>query len=564
MALLPRVTALAAALTFLITRYTTYSLTPFATFPLLFSILFLLYQLYSILVWPHYISTLRHLPQAPNAHWFWGQTKRVLAEPSGRPMRDWVQNVPNQGLITYSVWFQQRVLITTPAALGEVLVTKNYDFVKPWHFRNGLGRILGIGVLLAEGEEHKIQRKNLAPAFAFGHLKRNIVPIFWSKAQELVDCLANVSTAAVDKKHVSDTDNTNLENAAAEHVHGAVDVGNWTSRATLDIIGLSGMGQDFNALQDPDNKLHQTYKLIFNPGKAGRMLQVLAIFLPSWLTRNLPIKRNQELNAASAYIKQVCRDLIAKKRTVLAEKGVEDVDILSVALGSGGFQDHELVNQMMTFLIAGHETTATAMIWSLYLLCKHKSIQTTLRAEIRSRIPSLSSPITAAQIDSCDYLQAFCTEVLRLWPPVSLTLRVADRDTSIQGQFIPRGTTIILAPAAINTCTHLWGKDALEFRPERWLKSNKSQSGNGGEEGKRGGADSNYSFLTFLHGPRSCIGQKFSQYELACLLAAWVGRYDTSFEKGSPLAHGEPEIKGGITAKPKGGLWTTLEEVPGW
>lgn len=288
------------------------------------------------------------------------------------------------------------------------------------------------------------------------------------------------------------------------------------------------------------------------------MLQVLAIFLPSWLTRNLPIKRNQELNAASAYIKQVCRDLIAKKRTVLAEKGVEDVDILSVALGSGGFQDHELVNQMMTFLIAGHETTATAMvssfffshflerkrkqkgnkkeivinipikpppsqIWSLYLLCKHKSIQTTLRAEIRSRIPSLSSPITAAQIDSCDYLQAFCTEVLRLWPPVSLTLRVADRDTSIQGQFIPRGTTIILAPAAINTCTHLWGKDALEFRPERWLKSNKSPSGNGnGEEGKRGGADSNYSFLTFLHGPRSCIGQKFSQYELACLLAAWV------------------------------------------
>lgn len=162
-----------------------------------------------------------------------------------------------------------------------------------------------------------------------------------------------------------------------------------------------------------------------------------------------------------------------------------------------------------------------SQIWSLYLLCKHKSIQTTLRAEIRSRIPSLSSPITAAQIDSCDYLQAFCTEVLRLWPPVSLTLRVADRDTSIQGQFIPRGTTIILAPAAINTCTHLWGKDALEFRPERWLKS-KSQSGNGGEEGKRGGADSNYSFLTFLHGPRSCIGQKFSQYELACLLAAWV------------------------------------------
>lgn len=68
----------------------------------------------------------------------------------------------------------------------------------------------------------------------------------------------------------------------------------------------------------------------------------------------------------------------------------------------------------------------------------------------------------------------------------------------------------------------------------------------------------------FLHGPRSCIGQRFAQAEFAALVAAWVGRYDSSFEEGSPLARGELEIKGGITAKPKGGLWCTLKEVPGW
>lgn len=74
------------------------------------------------------------------------------------------------------------------------------------------------------------------------------------------------------------------------------------------------------------------------------------------------MKRNKELNAASLYIKQVCRDLIAKKRSAMAEKRTKDLDIISAALESGGFKDEELVNQMMTFLVAGHETTATAMV----------------------------------------------------------------------------------------------------------------------------------------------------------------------------------------------------------
>jgi cytochrome P450 len=67
----------------------------------------------------------------------------------------------------------------------------------------------------------------------------------------------------------------------------------------------------------------------------------------------------------------------------------------------------------------------------------------------------------------------------------------------------------------------------------------------------------------FLHGPRSCIGQKFAQAEFACLLAAWVGAFETSFEEGSPLHH-NVEVKGGITTKPAGGLWCDVKPVPGW
>jgi len=74
------------------------------------------------------------------------------------PMQKWINEIPNDGLIYYNYLFNaERLLITTPKALGEVLVQKNYEFIKPETIRHGLGRILGVGVLLAEGEEHKVR-----------------------------------------------------------------------------------------------------------------------------------------------------------------------------------------------------------------------------------------------------------------------------------------------------------------------------------------------------------------------------------------------------------------------
>lgn len=86
-----------------------------------------------------------------------GQFKRILKEPTGVPMQEWINTIPNDGLIRYKAIFNtERLLITSAKGLGEVLVTKNYEFVKPAQLRLGLGRILGVGVLLAEGEEHKV------------------------------------------------------------------------------------------------------------------------------------------------------------------------------------------------------------------------------------------------------------------------------------------------------------------------------------------------------------------------------------------------------------------------
>ena len=91
-----------------------------------------------------------------------GQWARIYAEFAGAPALDYMENIPNDGLIRYlNIFNTERVLPTTPKALAEVLVHKNYDFQKPSQLRHGLGRLLGVGILLAEGDEHKVRRQPL-------------------------------------------------------------------------------------------------------------------------------------------------------------------------------------------------------------------------------------------------------------------------------------------------------------------------------------------------------------------------------------------------------------------
>jgi cytochrome P450 len=374
------------------------------------------------------------------------------------------------------------------------------------------------------------------PAFSFRHIK-DLYPIFWSKSRELTLAISSVM------KNDQGTEGN------------VVEMRDWASRAALDIIGVAGMGQDFNAIADPDNTLNTTYRTIFSPSRRARYLQLVASLLPQWLVMALPLKRNEEMGTAIQTIKSVARGLIQSKRAKMEKgDGKTGFDILSVALESGGFSDEDLVNQLMTFLAAGHETTASAMTWAVYLLCKHPEVQSRVRAEIREQLPALSDlsvQMASQDIDGLQYLNAVLNETMRIFPPVPLTQRETANDTTIAGHFIPKATTVVICPWAINTSVHLWGDDAREFNPDRWMGVGKANTG---------GADSNYAITTFLHGPRSCIGKDFAKAEFACLMAAFVGRYE--FELEDPKW--ELEIQGGITAKPKGGLRIRLKEVEGW
>ena len=124
-------------------------------------------------------------------------------------------------------------------------------------------------MILTEGQR---QRQYLSPAFAFRHIK-DLYPIFWSKAGEIVDVLSATSRRDEHTDEMLD-----------EHI----DVNSWASRTTLDIIGVAGMGQDFNSIIDPSNELIRTYKTIFSPSRVGQIFALLRLFLPRWILSSLP------------------------------------------------------------------------------------------------------------------------------------------------------------------------------------------------------------------------------------------------------------------------------------
>ncbi|CAG7938625.1 unnamed protein product [Penicillium olsonii] len=498
--------------------------------------------LYQFWLYPSYLTPLKHIQTPERRTWLRGNTKSVFIETPYAELREWIKTMPNDDIIRYYVVANlERLMCTSPKALGELLVTKVYDFEKPGVIRKSFRRVVGDGVLLAEGEDHKIQRKNLMPAFAYRHIK-DLYQVFWTKSLEMITLIQE------------DLDNPSRKTAS--HTDNTIQIDTWASRTTLDIIGIAGMDYDFDSLRDQDSELNQTYRRIMAPPTVSmKILFVLGILIgkPEW-AQQIPTARNKEIEESGAVIRNVARQMIRQKKAKMEDPEAETgIDIISVALKSGTFDEENLVDQSMTFLGAGHETTATALQWAIYALCKHPDVQVRLREEIRANLPSTNdeTPISAAAIDNLPYLNAVCNEVLRYHPSVPATARTAVRDTTLAGKHIPKDTTLIVSPRIINRMEALWGEDADKFNPERFMGPGKANTG---------GAVSNYALLTFLHGPRSCIGQGFAKAELACMVAAMVGRFHIELK----FPDAKLELREGATVCPRDGVITLMTPLEGW
>ncbi|KAL3464957.1 cytochrome P450 [Aspergillus heterothallicus] len=499
--------------------------------------------LHTSFLYPKYLTPLKHIPTPPKRSWITGNAGTYLLQTPFEDLIKWTKSVPNDGLLRYYVFGNmERLLVYSPKALSELLVQNTYEFEKPEMMRRSLGRIAGkSGILLVEGSEHKRHRKNLMPAFSYRHIK-DLYPIFWAKSIEMVKGIEEEL-----KARGSGQDNV-------------VEIRPWASRATLDIIGLAGMNRDFGSLADPKNELAAQYHRILQEAPVWLMVLFAICFVMGNVRpiQALPVQRNQDITEGSNYVRRVAQQLINEQKEAIKrnpEASETGKDILSVAVNSGNFTDEELVDQMMTFLAAGHETTSTALQWAVYALCKHPEVQTRLREEIRANLPPISvdnpEPITAATLDTLPYLHAVCNEVHRFHPSVPMTMRNTPHDTTLAGTPIPKGVQLIISAEVINHHTDFWGPTADKFDPERWL---------GPGQANTGGATSNYALMTFLHGPRSCIGQGFAKAELASLVAATVGRFH--MELKDPNAG--LKLKRSATISPLDGVLAKLTPLDGW
>ncbi|KAF7172694.1 hypothetical protein CNMCM6106_006849 [Aspergillus hiratsukae] len=285
--------------------------------------------IYALFLYPRFLTPIKHIPTPPTWSWLTGNTTSYLIETPFEDLIEWAHKVPNNGLIRYYIVGNlERVMLTSPKALSELLVTKVYEFPKPQMVRQSLARVTGKhGVLLVEGDEHKKQRKNLMPAFSYRHIK-NLYPTFWSKSIEMVKLIEK------DLRNRADTEDN------------VVRVSEWASRATLDIIGVAGMNHDFDSLHDSNSELTKHYRrLLAEPSLAMRIIFVIGILVANLgVVQRLPLRRNREIRESSLYIRDVARQMIREKEAKLKNQvsASAATDIVSVALESGAFTEEEL------------------------------------------------------------------------------------------------------------------------------------------------------------------------------------------------------------------------------
>lgn len=174
---------------------------------------------------------------------------------------------------------------------------------------------------------------------------------------------------------------------------------------------------------------------------------------------------------------------------------------------SGQFMnDRQVTDNLLTFLLAGHETTARSLAWALYLLSLSPQWETRLRAEVGA--VAGDGEITGAHVDRLSLVTAFMKETMRLYPAISSVSRIAARDVAIGGETIAKGNLVIIPMFAIHRHRKLW-RDPDRFDPGRFSAE---------EEAKH----TRYQYMPFGAGPRICIGASFSLTESVVMLASFV------------------------------------------
>ncbi|KAF7331244.1 hypothetical protein MKEN_00001400 [Mycena kentingensis (nom. inval.)] len=414
----------------------------------------------------------------------------------------------------------RRVVLHDPRAVNHFYQAERSVYVKTDSTRKTIANIFGRGLLWAEGEDHKRQRKALTPAFSNAAIRRS-TGVFYDSAHKLQghwDAL--------------------IENAPDGAI---IEVENWMNRVALDSIGIAGFGHDFRSVDGEPSTVADVFdSMALNGGRAATLSLIIFMLgtqLP--ILAELPTPRNRLFKGLRRTLAGIADDLLAKSRKEKEADTVAEKSIIGLLLKSEEdaaelhMDQAEVVAQMNVLLLAGYETTSISLTWALIELCRNLDQQAKLREELRKFGPQ---DATWDQLgSSLPYLDAVVLETLRLHPALPDTTRVAQVDDIIpvsepihtkSGELVteiivPKDTVVTVSIRCMNRSPAFWGPDAAQFNPERWLTFERDGLRASEIQGHR-------HLITFLDGPRTCLGKQFALAEFKAVLSVLIKNY--SFE----------------------------------
>ncbi|MBS0565420.1 MAG: cytochrome P450 [Proteobacteria bacterium] len=368
--------------------------------------------------------------------------------------------------------FFRSCLCNDPALISLVLKERPGDFPKSDRLREGLAPLLGNSVFVTNGEEWQRQRRLIDPAFEGGRL-RETFPAMLAAARAAAARLAEQAGRVVEVE--------------AEASHAAADV---IFRTLFSIpIGNEVAAQVFDR---------------FRAYQRDQPLLNIAAFLP--LPRWLPRFHRRRTRAAAAAIRSLIARLTDARMAAIAA-GTAPGDLATKILTARdpqtgtGFTAAEMVDQVAIFFLAGHETSASALAWALYLIALCPEAQERAAAEARA----LPENPSFSDVSRLAFTRDLFREALRLYPPVPMMVRESRCPEVLRGRALPAGTQIVLSPWHAHRHERLWDRPD-EFDPGRW-------------QTPEGRASARTAWLPFSAGPRVCPGAGFAMIEGPLILA---------------------------------------------
>ena len=408
-------------------------------------------------------------------------------------------------------WSPRRLWVSDPALIRTVLLEERDKYRKLTQIKL-LSPLLGKGILTSEGADWKWQRQASAPMF---------------KPQDLLGFVPSFVRAAEDTV-------ARWRAAPQRTVH---DIERDMTRATFEVISAT-------LLPSPDavfgDDIQRGVRMLQRSG-AWDILYVTMNF-PAWMPRPGMISSARAVRLLRSRVLGVLRD-----RQAARARGATHDDLLERLIAardpeSGrSMDDGQLVDNLLTFYLAGHETTAKGLTWTLYLLSRSREWATLLQEEIEK--VSGRAPIRPEHIEKLVLTQQVVKESMRLYPPVPIMTRQVVEDTKLGGHDLPVGASVMMSIYANHRHRKRWERPH-EFDPTRFAPAAEAKI-------------PRYQYMPFGAGPRICIGMPFAMLEATAMLATFLQRAKFDFAGRS-----EPLPIARVTMSPKGGMPLAVELRP--